>query len=534
MKSKLISLALIAISFVYIGCRKYDPSKIVSTAWNPNIAVPLAYAEFDVYDIMARTDSNDIVVIDPSSGAIALVYKGEVISYEAKDIVQLSDYTESISFSSSDVGLVTAASFNGSASGSTTSTVTAPVNAGVEMYTVLFKDGDLTINVQTDVQHDVDITITIPALLESGNVFTRTIPLAFGGLIPQVASINVDLTGMSLDLTQGNTTFNEFDIQTTVTITGTGNPVTGIESCTADLTFSSLAFQNATGYFGQQSVGVDNDSILIKIFENSSSGFFQLVDPRVRFTVQNSFGFPLEIDFANLQSIDVNTGTSYPLTGYPNPLSIPSPLSMGQTTTTVLELNSSNTTNISTVITPTPKYFYFEANGTSNPLGNIGANFITDTSTFKVDAELELPLEGYAYGFSFSDTIDFTFSENIDNIESLMIRLNVDNGFPVELLSQVTLLDSNGVPLFNLLNAPENVVESALVDGNGRVSQNIVKITDFILTETEIEQMPEVRSILVTAVAKSLNGNNGLIVKIYDDYFINVKVGMQVQGKFNL
>jgi hypothetical protein len=147
---------------------------------------------------------------------------------------------------------------------------------------------------------------------------------------------------------------------------------------------------------------------------------------------------------------------------------------------------------------------------------------------------LELPLEGYAYGFSFSDTIDFTFSENIDNIESLMIRLNVDNGFPVELLSQVTLLDSNGVPLFNLLNAPENVVESALVDGNGRVSQNIVKITDFILTETEIEQMPEVRSILVTAVAKSLNGNNGLIVKIYDDYFINVKVGMQVQGKFNL
>jgi hypothetical protein len=401
------------------------------------------------------------------------------------------------------------------------------------MYTVLFKNGTLDINVQTDIQHDVDIIVTIPSLLESGSTFTRTIPLAYGGVIPQIGSISVDLSGMPLDLTQGNTTFNEFDIQTTVNVTGNGNPLTGVESCTADLAFSSLEFQNATGYFGQQAVGIDNDSILIKIFENSTSGFFQLVDPKVRFTVQNSFGFPIEINLANLESIDINSGTTYPLTGYPNPLNVIAPSVMGQSATTVLELNTTNTTNINTLITPTPRYFYFEATGTSNPAGNIGANFITDTSTFVVDAELELPLEGYAYGFTFTDTIAFAFSENTENIESLMIRLNIDNGFPVELLSQVTLLDSNNVVLFDLLAAPENVIESGLIDANGRVIQNTIKITDFILDDIEIGQMAEVNSIVVSAVAQSLDGTNGTVVKFYDDYTLDVKVGMQVQGKVN-
>ncbi len=536
MKSKLISLSLMTIALIYFGCRKYDPNKIVSTAWNPNIAIPLAYAEFDAYDILARTDSNDLVVIDPISGAIALIYKGEVVSYEAQDIVQLSDFSNTVSLSSADMGLTALGSFSGNVSGSTASTVTTPANGGVEMYTVLFKNGNLSINVQTNIQHDVDITITIPSLLESGSAFTRTIPLTYAGVIPQVAAISVNLSGMPLDLTQGNITFNEFDIQTTVAVAGNGNPLTGNESCAAELIFSSLKFQNATGYFGQQSIGIGNDSILIKLFQNSTEGFFQLIDPKVRFTVENSFGFPLEINLANLQSINVNTGANLPLTGYPNPLAIPSPSSMGLSTTTVLELNSSNTTNITDIVTPTPKYLYFEASGTSNPLGNVTTNFITDTSRFTVDAELELPLEGYAYGFTFSDTIPFTFSEtieNIENIESLMIRINVDNGFPVELLSQVIFLDSNNVTLFDLMDAPENVIESALIDANGRVNQNTLKITDININETKIEQISEARYIVVNAVSQSLDGNNGTVVEFYDDYKLNVKIGMQVQGKLN-
>ena len=177
MKSKLISLSLMTIALIYFGCRKYDPNKIVSTAWNPNIAIPLAYAEFDAYDILARTDSNDLVVIDPISGAIALIYKGEVVSYEAQDIVQLSDFSNTVSLSSADMGLTALGSFSGNVSGSTASTVTTPANGGVEMYTVLFKNGNLSINVQTNIQHDVDITIYYSFTFGIGECFYSNNPL---------------------------------------------------------------------------------------------------------------------------------------------------------------------------------------------------------------------------------------------------------------------------------------------------------------------------------------------------------------------
>ena len=73
-------IAVYALIFFASSCKKLEFDKIAQTAWNPNLAIPLAYADFGVYDILARQDSTDLVVIDPSTGAIALVYKGEIAS----------------------------------------------------------------------------------------------------------------------------------------------------------------------------------------------------------------------------------------------------------------------------------------------------------------------------------------------------------------------------------------------------------------------------------------------------------------------
>jgi hypothetical protein len=54
---------------------------------------------------------------------------------------------------------------------------------------------------------------------------------------------------------------------------------------------------------------------------------------------------------------------------------------------------------------------------------------------------LELPLEGTAYGFSISDT--FNFPEIPDTIiESLLLRANITNMFPLNVRLQVTFLDA--------------------------------------------------------------------------------------------
>ena len=40
---------------------RFDLDKIGSTEWNPAVAFPLMKADLDVYDVMARIDSSDLI-----------------------------------------------------------------------------------------------------------------------------------------------------------------------------------------------------------------------------------------------------------------------------------------------------------------------------------------------------------------------------------------------------------------------------------------------------------------------------------------
>jgi hypothetical protein len=273
----------------------------------------------------------------------------------------------------------------------------------------------------------------------------------------------------------------------------------------------------------------------MRIFETASTGYFELINPKVKFIVENSFGFPSRINFSEIKTINIATGQEFPLTGFPTVFDVNAPSVMGQTATSTLELNTTNTPNLATVITPVPKYFYFDASAQSNPGGQIAnLNFIEADSKFRVRTEVELPLEGLAYGFELKDTVPFNFNEDVSVIESVMFRINVDNGFPVDFKTQLIFLDQNYSPLFTIFNTPEAVVQSALVDNGGKVNQNTVKITDATLNLAQIAQLNQVKYVLINGVAQSLDGTTGQIVKFYDSYRMGLKLGMQIQGKVGL
>lgn len=532
-KAVLSGLAFSAL--LVTGCKKLELDKIAKTAWNPNLAVPLAHANFGVYDILALQDSNDLVVIDNNTGAIALVYKGEMASFDAQTVLQINDQSAQESLSLADLNMVAVPSLSGSVTTSNSETFTVAPNAGVQLHTLRFKAGIISLNVSTTLKHDVAVTLTFPGLKQNGVPLTRTVNLNYTGSTPQSASVTVNLANVQGDFTVGNTTVNSLEVDYQTTITGTGENVTGTESIDFSFALSNIAFENATGYFGQQNMGLTNDTILLRLFEDATEGHFELVNPKVKFIVDNSFGFPSRINFSNVKTINVSTGQEFPLTGFPSTLTINAPTVMGQSAQTTLELNTSNTANLSTIISPVPKYFYLEATAQSNPNGQVPPlNFIEDDSRFTVRTEVELPLEGLAYGFELRDTIKFNFSEDVSAIESVLFRINVDNGFPVDFKTQMVFLDQNYNPLFNLFSAPQDVVSAALVDGTGKVSQRTKKITDAALNATQIALLPNVRHILINGVAQTLNATSGQIVRFYDTYNLGLKLGMQVQGNVGL
>lgn len=532
LKKQILLPGLIFLStLLMVGCKKLELDKIAQSAWNPNLAVPLAHANFGVYDILALQDSNDIVVMDPITGAIALMYNGEIVSYDAQSIVQLQNQNEQVNLSLAELNVPALPAFNGSATATNSEDIDFSTNAGVQLHQIMFKGGALSASVSTTLKHDVSIVISFPGLTINGTAVTRTVNLTYTGNTPQTGSVSVDLTNVLADFTLGNTTFNRFKINMQTTITGTGQEVAGTEDIDLNFGFTNLAFENARGYFGQQNLGISNDSILLRLFESATVGHFELINPKVRFIVDNSFGFPVRINFAEMKTINAGTGQEYPLTGFPSQLNINYPAVMGQSANTVLELNTSNTANLSTIISPVPKFFYFEASATSNPNGMPATlNFIEDDSKFRVRTEIELPLEGLAYGFELKDTVEFNFSENVSNIESVMFRVNIDNGFPVDFLTQIQCMDQNYQPLFNLMASPQNLVQSALVDNAGKVNKRTKKITDISLTPAQIAQLPNVKYLLINGVAQTLNGTSGQIVKFYDSYKLGLKLGMQVQG----
>lgn len=520
--------------FLFTSCNKFEFDKIAKGAWNPNLAVPIAHSSFGVYDILALQDSTDLVVIDPNTGAIALVYKGEILTIDAGQLVNIQDKNESLNLNLTELNAPPIPSFNASVTSNNSQNFVFDAGQS-ELHNLTFKTGALDINVSTDLAHDVTCVVTFPDLIKNGNAVSAAVSLDYTGSTPQNRNATINLTEAFADFTMGNTTFNELEAIIETTITGTGQPINNSESITIDFAFTNLDFKNAEGYFGQNNLGISGDSVLLKLFQNANNGYFELVDPKITFFAENSFGFPIQMGFSNLKTVNVNTGAEVLLSGFPSVFNINSANAIGQTTVSQLELNTTNTTNLSNLVSSVPKYFVYSANAQSNPNGNVPPlNFISENSQMKIRTEVELPLEGFAYGFELKDTVDFNFNEDVSQLESVMFRLNIDNGFPVELKSQIIFLDDNYSPVFTAFNTPESVVLPAQVDNAGKVNQRVKKITDINLTQVQIAQLPSVKYILINAVSQTLNGPSGQIIKLFDDYTLDLKLGLQVQGKIDL
>lgn len=523
-------LFLLALS----SCKKFEDVKIAKTAWNPNVAVPIGYASFGVYDILASQDSTDLIIIDPVSGEIALNYSSQVASFDASQVAQLGNISQNFTLNLTDLNIPVSVGFNGNANAIRTEILTLAAPNGEEIHTVFFKNGLLDLHFETTLRHNLNVTLTFLDITQNGSPITQNFAMNFSGTTPQTQDIQVNLAEALADFTNNGSSVNETRIQIQVSVLGTGQPVAGNEDFTLSLNSSNLAYHNITGYIGQQTVANLSDSVLLRVFETAVDGTFELTNPKVTFTIDNSFGFPLDLNLNNLSTININTGQTLPLLSYPQTININAPTVIGQSEVSTFVLDKNNTQNISSIISPTPKYFYYEIDGQSNPNGQTAnLNFVDENSICTIKTEVEMPLEGFAYGFKISDTIEFTQfdNSNVDLIDFIMFRLIVDNGFPVRLGTQITAIDENGVALFSLFDQPQDIVTPAPVDAAGKVTQSTRKITDMTLTDAQIALLSQAKKLIVYGEASTTNSDINEIVKFYDTYKIDIKLALQVQAQ---
>lgn len=507
--------------------------KLSGIQWNPTIAVPLVHSRLGLQDVLNEVQDLEYVRVE-ADGSLTLVYADEYESEIAENIITLDDqsFGETFSLDASQLNML-----------NTSGTVVLTYNRTLgysfganEIDKIWFKDGTMPLNISTTLEHDVAFKITIPEAKENGTSLIETVSAIYTST-PNTGSSTIPLQDLEIDFTKSTQTYSEIDVELEITITKKGsNSIKPIETVTFDMQLLNQKYNTLTGLFDVVDFSVSGNSFDISFFKNSQSGTFTIADPRIKFILKNSIGIPIESSVTRFDGTNTDNNT-LTLSVIPDPLPFPIvPNSeMGATKVDSFELNK-NTSNLADYINNRPASNYYEIDVKTATTGS-DRHFLLDSSKVSARVEIEIPLEGTAKDFVLETSQPFSLElENADQVKEILVRLYTENGFPVDIATQLYFEDSvTNTVLDSLILGDILILPSANVDGNGKVNMVNPKTTDIVMETANVLQITAANRIRIKAYFNTLkeNGGNQPDVKFYDSYDFLLQMGVQAEVLIN-
>ncbi len=539
-KFKFIFISVIVLTL--LNCNKSNTVDLSSLQTYHHVAIPLVSAEIDIQDMLERDTGG--VVSTGNQGELFLAYTTPPMSMSASEVITLSDQSFDIDIPLGSLsGVPAGIPFTGTVTVQDTSSYDFMFPNGEELTSIDFSSGLLTISVDNSLSHEVSMTFTIPSLLDGASPFTDVLVVPANN----TAITQVNLSSYDLDFTQGNVGFNEFIVQTEATITGSGAPISSTDNLTMSFGMSSMNFNQINGDLKYQHFDLGTEETVFDIFQSSFGALsFQLTNPEIRLDITNSFGFDVYMGMDSMYYEDLSGNfidhILYDSTAQGNlqqaPFYFPvvnQPSTPGGTSSNSIVMNASNS-SIDELINATPKQMIFSSSASINLDTNItNSNYVLSNSEISVSSEILLPLEGYAGGWALGDTLpfDFTvdslFSSNT-TIEESVIKFVTTNGWPVEVEFTLELLDGSENLLTSIANQ-EMIIESGMLDANGRVETPTIKLTELNCDSTCVNNLNLTRYVVLNVSANTDNFSNQQSVKIYNDYTLGIEMAIMVAGR---
>ncbi|MFH0866668.1 MAG: hypothetical protein V1904_10755 [Bacteroidota bacterium] len=514
----------------------FDFDKLAGFEYSPNFAAPLIHSKLTLRDILSDFDTNHLFVEDVTH-FLYLIYNSTVFSQRADEIISIPDQTVNTVWNiPGPIPVGNSFVFSYSSSYNFTSAFNERFDS------IVMKSGYINYSISADLNHDAQILVTIPGAKKNGQVFSKTISYDYQGSVPVNINDTFNLDGYTLEFGSNNQIVIDYEVS------GPGdlNPDMSPHNVSLGESFLSLKFHKIFGYIGQHTFIFNQDSVYLDIFKNNIYGSMYFEDPRLNIYVNNAYGMPLSvtIDLLRAESavnppflVDV-TGTGVPDILNPWIIAYPATSQLGQSVQSSLQLNNGNTntgfSGIRDAINISPHWVSYHVNSTSNPAGYPppDQNFVIDTSRFSIDAEVELPMWGRAWDFRLQDTLDFSFGDDVDILEWVLFKINTDNGFPVNASMQLYFADSAFNKIDSLLVPIQQVIISGVVGPapDYKVIAPTHKLTTSKIEKNRIMNLKNVEKLLIYAKLETVN-NGATIIKMYSDYFLDVKIGLQAQIK---
>jgi len=527
MKKALFFVAVIVIA-QFVSCKKYQIEDVIVNPWTPELAIPLINSTFDVDDIFEHSD-NSVLQVD-ENGVLGIVYSGTIFSFAIDDIIKVGDNNMETDLSYPDPGLPFPVLDTIYDSKVFEVDFDIEDSDNVEVHELAVLDGFMHFTVVSELAYETQIRITIPHALKDGQPFQEDINVAPG----ETKENDFDMSGYLYDLTQEDLGFNQilFDFRAIIAYDPDA-PAAG-DQISIIASFEEAEIDYVTGYFGQNTVILDTDTIEIDLFDNTVSGQFQFIDPNLKFTTINSFGLPVLIDVTEFKSVNLDESeTDIILEGITDgPFVIGYPTVIGESETINHEFTNQNS-NIEDILNNGTKEVIWGLNAITSPDGPTpDLNFISHESELVIQTEITIPLKGYAWDWVFTDTTEVDVDEeNPDELLELTLRLILDNGFPADGVVQIYMTDSLYQKTDSLFDEPTQILTSGLIDDEGNVIESTKTITDILLEGESITNLTEASYMIIFAGMETTNGSppDNQIIQIQEDYTLGFVLSLKAK-----
>jgi len=389
---------------------------------------------------------------------------------------------------------------------------------GEQIHNLELLTGKIIYNVSSSIDSDLSFKLTLPSTTIDGEIFESVQVVSSGN---NFTYGEIDISDVIIDLTSDFTQpYNKIPIHFEVFI-DSGNELitlTNEDYAEVNFSFSDLSIKYADGYFGDYEIDLGGDivDIDLQIFEDFDSGLI-LDDPQFIIRVFNSVGVGASIN-AGLNAFSPNLDNAI----FSFNEIVESPSSVGGVVEQSWVYDKNNST-IENIIALPPQQIEYFGYANLNGLSSNNLNFITSDSKMTLGVEVDFPMSLNIANISLKDTIVINEIENVNNIESLSLFMNIDNGFPLDTKLDILLRDSVSNITFDTLEIAN--FSSGITDDNGYLIESYFSKNQFNLNNNQIENLSKSNQLVLDV---TLNTEDNKSIKLYSDYEFLVSIGMLI------
>ena len=509
---------------------KYD----LSVRWEPGFEGPLVYGDLSIEDMLTKFDTSGYLIEDSSNFLYFIFDTSETVSPEDYLDIPDQDFLRVFFQSPLDLPADSLGNIGDTISRKKEDNFKWERSGDERLDSVHIKGGEIMILVSSSIRHSGSLTIYSDQIELNGSRYEQTIEISdpSGNFS---TTVTVPLAGASIHLDNSDPDTSFLGMVFDLALIHSGQDILASESVDVSQLFQDLEFEAVYGYLGvYDSLIIDKELIEFSSMPEDFRGRIQLADPQIHLDVSNSFGVPFGIELLDLEArfkdasrTPINLGPDI------NPIIIdaPSLAQVGETVESRTAIDSNNS-NINDIASTDLTGVQFSVNALGNPTGFMN-NFILDTSHLDVNVEVVIPMHLRAEGLELADTFDFDigggegFSQ--ENVKSFMFQLETENGLPLEISTQVYLLDNNDEYIDSLFNEQNwNILPSGVIDDDGRVIMTTYNKVEVPLTDSQIENVFLAEKIMIKAMMETTDEGTKDI-KFYSNNSLGFKLGARAE-----